>query len=122
MSLRKSSSSRKGSKSDVLPKPNARRKCTPAPSRVGLDLTSRLTGRRDIQASANRESTLQDIADLAHSVAAFGEAVKRAAGANVNPPIGDRGRGEDVLVEVVDGKNVPFRCRSQHYDFPVLTG
>src|SRR5580704_8382127 len=48
MSLRKSSSSRNGSKSEVLPKPNARRRCTPAPSSVGLDFTRRLTGRRDI--------------------------------------------------------------------------
>src|SRR6202050_5488827 len=47
-SLRKSSSSRKGSKSDVLPKPNARRRCTPAPSRVGLAFTRRFTGRMDI--------------------------------------------------------------------------
>src|SRR5580704_7511214 len=50
MSLRKSSSSRNGSKSEVLPSPNARRKCTPAPSRVGLDLISFLTGRIDIPA------------------------------------------------------------------------
>ena len=32
----------------VFPKPNARRRCTPAPSRVGLDLMSRFTGRSDI--------------------------------------------------------------------------
>src|SRR5580700_6564930 len=50
MSLRKSSSKRNGSKSEVLPNPNARRKCTPAPSRVGLDLISFLTGRIDIPA------------------------------------------------------------------------
>src|SRR5579884_840084 len=48
MSLRKSSRRRNGSKSEVLPKPNARRRCTPAPSRVGLDLMSRFTGRMDI--------------------------------------------------------------------------
>src|ERR1700704_3431470 len=48
MSLRKSSSRRNGSKSDVLPKPNARRKWTPAPSRVGLALISRLIGLRDM--------------------------------------------------------------------------
>src|SRR6266581_1306889 len=48
MSLRKSSSRRNGSNSFVFPKPNARRRCTPAPSRVGLDLISRLTGRIDI--------------------------------------------------------------------------
>src|SRR5215472_6552319 len=48
MSLRKSSSRRKGSKSVVLPKPKARRRCTPAPSRVGLALTRRLMGRMDI--------------------------------------------------------------------------
>src|SRR5712692_4856308 len=51
MSLRKSSRRRKGSKSEVLPKPNARRRCTPAPSRVGLALMSRLTGRMDMLAS-----------------------------------------------------------------------
>src|SRR5438874_5982213 len=51
MSLRKSSRRRKGSKSDVLPKPKARRRCTPAPSRVGLALMSRLTGRMDMLAS-----------------------------------------------------------------------
>ena len=38
-------------KEEVLPKPKARRKCTPAPSNVGLDFTSRLTGRIDILAS-----------------------------------------------------------------------
>src|SRR5882724_8948844 len=48
MSLRKSSSSRNGSKYEVLPKPKARRRCTPAPSSVGLDLISRLMGRMDI--------------------------------------------------------------------------
>src|SRR6516225_6222878 len=48
MSLRKSSSRRKGSKSEVLPKPKARRRCTPAPSRVGLDLIRRFTGRSDM--------------------------------------------------------------------------
>src|SRR5216117_3327698 len=48
MSLRKSSSNRNGSKSEVLPKPNARRKCTPAPSVVGFDLINRLIGRMDI--------------------------------------------------------------------------
>src|SRR5882762_7311397 len=48
MSFRKSSRRRNGSKSDVLPNPNARRRCTPAPSSVGLDLMSRLTGRIDI--------------------------------------------------------------------------
>src|SRR5208283_620370 len=54
MSLRKSSRSRKGSKSEVLPNPKARRKCTPAPSRVGLERTSRLMGRRDILTSSGR--------------------------------------------------------------------
>src|SRR5947207_15118502 len=54
MSLRKSSNSRNGSKSVVLPKPNARRKWTPAPSRVGLALTSRLTGRMDILPSSTK--------------------------------------------------------------------
>src|SRR5947208_12011887 len=48
MSLRKSSSSRNGSKSEVLPKPNARRRCTPAPSSVGFAFTSRLIGLIDI--------------------------------------------------------------------------
>src|SRR5262245_6781258 len=48
MSLRKSSRSRNGSKSDVAPKPNARRRCTPAPSSVGLALISRLIGRMDM--------------------------------------------------------------------------
>src|ERR1039457_6867357 len=50
MSLRKSSNKRKGSKSVVLPKPNARRRWTPAPSRVGLDLITLWTGRMDILA------------------------------------------------------------------------
>src|ERR1017187_3425858 len=31
-----------------MPKPKARRRCTPAPSRVGLDFMSRFTGRIDI--------------------------------------------------------------------------
>src|SRR5215467_8608120 len=48
MSLRKSSSSRNGSKSLVFPKPKARRRCTPAPSRVGLDLMTRFMGRIDM--------------------------------------------------------------------------
>src|SRR4051794_27878546 len=51
MSLRKSSSRRKGSNSDGSPKPNARRRCTPAPSSVSLERTSRLTGRMDMEAS-----------------------------------------------------------------------
>src|SRR6266849_176953 len=56
MSLRKSSRRRNGSKSEVLPKPKARRKCTPAPSSVGLDLMRRLTGRRDMDASQEESS------------------------------------------------------------------
>src|SRR5262249_25514298 len=48
MSLRKSSKRRKGSNSEVLPKPNARRRRTPAPSMVGLAWLSRLIGRSDI--------------------------------------------------------------------------
>src|SRR5579871_6805915 len=48
MSLRKSSSKRNGSKSEVLPKPKARRKCTPAPSKVGLASLSRRMGRIDM--------------------------------------------------------------------------
>src|SRR5262245_52825351 len=55
MSLRKSSRRRKGSKSDVLPKPNARRSRTPAPSSAGLDLLSRLTGRIDIFGSPTQK-------------------------------------------------------------------
>src|SRR5215510_7056029 len=55
MSLRKSSSRRKGSKSDVLPNPNARRNRTPAPSSAGFDLLSRLTGRIDIFGSPKRK-------------------------------------------------------------------
>src|SRR3954471_9922620 len=51
MSLRKSSSRRNGSNSDGSPKPKARRRCTPAPSSVGLERTSRLTGRMDMGAS-----------------------------------------------------------------------
>src|SRR5260370_22002526 len=51
MWLRKSSRRRKGSKSDGVPKPNARRRWTPAPSRVGLDRTRRLTGRMDMVTS-----------------------------------------------------------------------
>src|ERR1700731_1303591 len=63
MSLRKSSRRRKGSKSEVLPKPNARRRCTPAPSRAGLDLMSRMTGRRDMLTSP-RSRNVQDAAAL----------------------------------------------------------
>src|SRR5262249_5457157 len=48
LSLRKSSSSRNGSNSLVSPKPNARRRCTPAPSSVGLDWMIFLTGRMDM--------------------------------------------------------------------------
>src|SRR4051812_8149765 len=47
LSLRKSSRRRNGSKSEVLPKPKARLKWTPAPSRVGLDFIKRVTGRMD---------------------------------------------------------------------------
>src|SRR5215472_8068124 len=55
MSLRKSSRRRNGSKSDVLPNPNARRNRTPAPSSAGLDLLSRLTGRIDIVGSPTQK-------------------------------------------------------------------
>src|SRR6266849_9287228 len=48
MSLRKSSRRRNGSKSDVAPKPNARRRRTPAPSTVGLAFTRRFTRLVDI--------------------------------------------------------------------------
>src|SRR5207244_576957 len=48
-------------KSDVLPKPNARRKCTPAPSRVGLDRTRRLTGRMDIVGLRDERFVCKDI-------------------------------------------------------------
>src|ERR1700691_5336664 len=39
---------RNGSKSDVSPKPKARRSLTPAPSMVGTDWLTRLTGRMDM--------------------------------------------------------------------------
>src|SRR5262249_56589792 len=48
-SLRKSSRSRNGSNSEVVPKPKARRSLTPAPSTVGCDCTMRLTGRMDME-------------------------------------------------------------------------
>src|SRR4051812_5559892 len=48
MSFRKSSKRRNGSNSEVLPKPKARRKCTPAPSMAGFALIMRLIGRKDI--------------------------------------------------------------------------
>src|SRR4051812_5313958 len=48
LSLRKSSNSRNGSNSLVSPKPKARRRCTPAPSRVGLDSMIFFTGRMDM--------------------------------------------------------------------------
>jgi hypothetical protein len=35
----------------VFPKPKARRRCTPAPSRVGLERTKRFTGRMDMTTS-----------------------------------------------------------------------
>src|ERR1700722_8614880 len=50
-SLRKSSNNKNGSNSVVSPKPKARRRCTPAPSSVGLDGTMRLTGRIDMMLS-----------------------------------------------------------------------
>src|SRR6185436_12483310 len=48
LSLRKSSKSRNGSNSLVSPKPKARRRCTPAPSVVGVDWLTRLTARIDM--------------------------------------------------------------------------
>src|SRR5262245_57749314 len=48
LSLRKSSKSRNGSKSMVLPNPNARRRWTPAPSIVGFDWLTRLMALMDI--------------------------------------------------------------------------
>src|SRR6185503_17320518 len=51
LSLRKSSSSRNGSNSLVSPKPKARRRCTPAPSMVGLDSMIFFTGRMDMTLS-----------------------------------------------------------------------
>src|ERR1700760_2191526 len=48
LSFLKSSSSKNGSNSLVSPKPNARRRCTPAPSSVGLDWMIFLTGRMDM--------------------------------------------------------------------------
>src|ERR1035441_4679382 len=50
-SFRKSSRSRNGSNSDVLPNPKARRKRTPAPFRVGFASISRRTGLSDIMVS-----------------------------------------------------------------------
>src|SRR5262249_20977572 len=62
-SLRKSSSSRNGSNSVVSPKPKARRRCTPAPSRVGLDDAMRLTGRIDMVAP-RRGSLIRNLLGL----------------------------------------------------------
>ena len=42
----------------VLPKPKARRRWTPAPSRVGLDLMRRFTGRMDMEISGYRGSRM----------------------------------------------------------------
>src|SRR4051794_19586331 len=69
LSLRKSSSSRNGSNSLVSPKPKARRRCTPAPSIVGLDWMIFLTGRMDMitcscDASVFRSVWLRGLGDL----------------------------------------------------------
>src|SRR6185437_9004344 len=53
-SLRKSSSSRNGSNSLVLPKPNARSSRTPAPSSVGFVLIISFTARNDILPSLSQ--------------------------------------------------------------------
>src|SRR4030081_211128 len=96
MSFRKSSSSRNGSKSDVFPKPKARRRCTPAPSRVGLDLTSRLTGRMDILASSTESTFL-------HTVTANAQAV----------PLSLAERGLQPLL-----RHCPLLCALPHPAFP----
>src|SRR5215469_2010361 len=92
MSLRKSSSRRNGSKSVVLPKPNARRRCTPAPSMVGLERISFLTGRRDIVAFSFKVSRLGD--DLLPNVELVGMGGRMAfwtSGPVVTPMLTDVG-------------------------------
>src|SRR5687767_3547622 len=58
-SLRKSSNNRNGSNSLVSPNPNPRCSLTPAPSMVGVDATTRLTGRKDIKGSQISDLGLQ---------------------------------------------------------------
>src|SRR5579872_4375599 len=48
------------------------------------------------------------------------ETVERRARAHVDPAIENRGCGEGVFVEIVDGENLPFRGRPQHDDFPLF--
>ena len=49
---------------EVLPNPNARRRCTPAPSMVGLDLMSFFTGRMDMVGLHRRMVTQMPQKDL----------------------------------------------------------
>src|SRR5579871_3257256 len=92
MSLRKSSSRRNGSKSEVLPKPNARRKCTPAPSRVGLASLSRRMGRIDIFAF-QLESTVSLFIESSNRT----ELVSRHAAEQRNQTFGHGGMREDCV-------------------------
>src|SRR5260370_1108221 len=50
-SVRKPPASKNGTTSVLLPTPHPRRKCTPAPSVVGLDLINLFTGRMDMAVS-----------------------------------------------------------------------
>ena len=117
MSLRKSSSSRNGSKSDVLPKPNARRRCTPAPSRVGLALMSRLTGRMDIVFSngtkESRSRSHSTLASIPTSARARPGAVLGNQGVHLGNRVGrERGDSTDSQIGVraktfQDRRNAP---------------
>src|SRR5947207_14063860 len=69
-SFRKSSNSSNGSNSVGSPKPNARRRWTPAPSRVGRDWATRLTGRMDTEHLVDSEYINAQLSALSYQLSA----------------------------------------------------
>src|ERR1035438_5639861 len=48
------------------------------------------------------------------------KAIKRPAGAHVDPAIEDRGSREDIFVKIIDGENIPIRSGLHHDNLSIL--
>src|SRR5918992_157794 len=110
LSLRKSSSSRNGSKSLVAPNPNARRSATPAPSMVGTDCRTSLTGRMDMIASLEPYDAEVRLNGSARSAAGDARFLSDAAAHDQRDAVFEPGRHHLFLMHVVfaQGDDFPF--------------
>src|ERR1039457_2626948 len=70
--------------------------------------------RNDLVRGAGSECSISVLA------ATVRKAIKRPAGAHVDPAIEDRGSREDIFVKIIDGENIPIRSGPHHDNLSIL--